>query len=282
VGPSSGEPEEEQPAQPRPAITITDEQLEEWVYGPGGADRARQRLESRLSSEIQQVDELSGLTPEQKKKLELAGRGDIKRLLDRAREKMAVIGRARGDPLQARAILVELQPLRVDLNAHVFGDGSMFAKTLTKTLTSEQRARREDMKRLASYRLRVQWVVFPLDKQLRLSQEQHRRFVAVIVAGTRPLKRYGEYDDDAVMLQASKLPEAKLRPIFDEAQWRKLCQRFDQARQMENILIENGYLPEQEPEVPRPAAVKEPAKRKTAKIPARVGAPPGSVSTGPD
>src|SRR5437867_3109060 len=74
------EPDEEQPAQPRPAVVPTDEVLNIWVFAlPGGAVTLRSRLESSLQREVSRVDQMYGLTPEQMKKLELAGRGDIKR-----------------------------------------------------------------------------------------------------------------------------------------------------------------------------------------------------------
>ena len=255
------EPREEQPAQPQPTLTITGELLEQWAFGPRGADGARERLESILASRIKWADQMYGLTSKQKQKLSVAGRGDIKRHFDRAREKMATIGHGRVDRWQARAIIQELH-LQANPNSDPFGQGSMLAKTLSKTLTSEQRARGEGKDRLAAYRLRVQWVIFPLDQQLRLNREQHRRFVAAIVEGTRPLERYGELEDDAILLQASWLPEHTLKPIFNDAQWCLLKERFNQAKQQQRFLHEQGYLHEG-PTITRPA-VPEQGVRRTA------------------
>jgi hypothetical protein len=109
----------------------------------------------------------------------------------------------------------------------------------------------------------VHWVVFPLDKQLRLSREQHRRFVATIVEKTRPLQRYGELEDEAILLQASELPEDTLKPIFTEAQWLMLRERFHQAKRQERILIEQGYIPEKQSAV-TPPAVPDPGARRGA------------------
>jgi hypothetical protein len=263
------EPGEEPPAQPQATFTITEEQWEQWVFGPGGAEGARERLESILASRIRWADERYGLTLEQKQKLSLAGRGDIKRQFDRAREQMAMIGRARADRLTDRAILLGLRLPQAEFRSDPFGPGSMLAKTLSKTLTSEQRVRGEGKDRLASYRLRVHWVVFPLDKQLHLSREQHRRFVAAIVEGTRPLERYGELEDDAILLQASELPKDTLKPIFTEAQWLLLRERFHQAKRQERMLIEQGYIPEKEPAITPPAVPQQAARRGAAG--ARIG-----------
>jgi hypothetical protein len=257
----AAEPGEGPPAQPQATFTITEEQWEQWVFGPGGAEGARERLEAILASRIKWADERYGLTPEQKQKLSLAGRGDIKRQFDRARERMAAIGRARVDRLQGGAILLELRRPQGELQSDSFGRGSMLAKTLEKTLTPEQRARGEGKDRLASYWLRVHWVVFPLDKKLRLSREQHQRFVAAIVEGTRPLERYGELDDEAIFLQASELPEDTLKPIFNDAQWLLLRERFNQAKRQERILIEQGYIPVKESAITPPAVREQGARR---------------------
>jgi hypothetical protein len=103
-----------------------------------------------------------------------------------------------------------------------------------------------------------------------LSKEQHRRFVAVIVEETRPLKRYGELDDAAVMWQASRLPVAKLKPIFDDDQWRLLGERFVRAKMLEKTLVAQGYLDMKEPAETQSSARKKDENRKPANV--RVGA----------
>ena len=44
------------------------------------------------------------------------------------------------------------------------------------------------------------------------------------------------------MFQMSRLPREKFRAVLDEAQCRELTVRFDQARRMESILVNEGYL----------------------------------------
>ena len=59
------------------------------AYGHGDPERARRRLESRLKSRIEQIDRACKLTQDQRSKLNVAGRGDIKRAFARAEELMA-------------------------------------------------------------------------------------------------------------------------------------------------------------------------------------------------
>src|SRR5438045_8245908 len=91
------DPEAEPLEQPPPGVAMTDEQFERSLFGRvGGADRARKRLESRLVWEIQRIDQIYGLGPEQKHKLEVAGQGDIKRFFDDLRKRGEMLDRARG------------------------------------------------------------------------------------------------------------------------------------------------------------------------------------------
>ena len=233
------EPEEAQPAER--AETVMGDPFAQWIYGPGGPDEARKRIESDLASAIHRADQMYRLTPEQKKKLELAGRSDTKRLFDRAEEAKEMLHRSPGE---IHRILKEFQPFPNQIQLDLFGKKSMFAKTLKTTLTSEQRTFHEQ-ERLAFYRSRVEWMVPQIHHRLRLSDEQRRRFVDAIVEGTRPLEKYGKYDFLALLFQASRLPEAKLKPIFDEAQWRLLRQEFDFVRRQEKFLAQQGCFSEQ-------------------------------------
>ena len=71
------DPEKVQPAEAEPRFVMTDAQFEQWMLGKAqGA--VRKDLQSRLDWEIKRCDRMYLLTPGQKKKLEVAGRGDMK------------------------------------------------------------------------------------------------------------------------------------------------------------------------------------------------------------
>ena len=81
--------EEEVPAQAvvnMNGFIINDAQFDQWVFGNMGvanAGVARNKLDSLLTLNVDDLERTCGLTPVQKKKLLLAGRGDIKRFFDR-------------------------------------------------------------------------------------------------------------------------------------------------------------------------------------------------------
>ncbi len=248
------EPDKEQLAEPE--FQMTDQQFEQWIFGKD-LSAAKTHLQSRLDWEINRADQMYRLTPGQKKKLEVAGRGDMKRLFDRFQEAKERLHLARGDFNQIGPILQELQAFQQAPHAYLFGTESMLAKTLKKTLTPQQIAAHEK----DIYQTRVEWMVTLLDTPLGLKAEQHRRFVTLIVEETPPLKRYGNFDYDAVMFQASKLPHDRLKRILDDAQLTKLLVRFKQARRMETILFGEGYLPTKPPGAERSAEAEDGSKR---------------------
>jgi hypothetical protein len=244
------EPEEEvQPQLPQQHVFVVNEpQFNQWAFGnAGNLDSVRDRLDSLLTLMIQDVDRTCGLSEAQKAKLRLAGRGDVKRFFDRVEEKRRKFQGTRHNQNDVGTIVQEIRTLGITLNAGLFGDDSFFSKTLRKTLSEEQAARYEEalrQKRQSRYRARVDSVVAMLGNTAGLSTRQRRRFAEVLLEETRPPRNYGRQDYYVVLLQAAKLPEAKIRPIFDDAQWRLLSRQFAQAKAMERNLKDNGYVPE--------------------------------------
>jgi hypothetical protein len=250
IGPSAraqdgADRDEEEPAQAL-AVFMTDEQFDRWVFPFGGAEKAAAQFKAQLSDKIRELDRMYDLTPEQKKKLQVAGNRDIQRFFDSVREKKAILDRPAENNVQLRSMVRELQMLRRSVLAEFpFGEGSLLAKTLKKNLAAEQGSRYNK----AFYRSRVEWIVDSSSLRLNLSREERGRFVALILEETPPLKRYGDYDAQAVIFQASKLPRAKLEPILGEAGLHQLRERFREVRPYVRGLLAEGYIDGGSPEV---------------------------------
>lgn len=234
---------------------VAEENFDQWVFGGGrNTASARSRLDSLLTLQVEEIDRTCGITPVQKKKLLLAGRGDVKRYFGRVEEKRRKFQLVRNDANKFQAFFQELQPFQHILQQGTFGDGSLFAKTLKHTLDDRQAARHEQdlrERRQFRYRAKVDLVIAMLDSAVGLTADQRRRLSKLLAEETRPPKKFGPQDYMVVMLQVSRLPEATLKPIFNEFQWRLLGLQFDYARAMEPTLRKNGYLPD-EPAKPRP------------------------------
>ena len=105
----------------------------------------------------------------------------MKRLFDRFDEAKQKLHQAGGDFNQVGPMLQEFQPFQQGQHAYLFGEESIFAKTLKNTLTADQIATHE-----GCVSDRVEWMVSLLDKALGLKADQHRRFVSLIVEETPP------------------------------------------------------------------------------------------------
>ena len=109
------------------------EQMDQWVFGRyGGSGGAHSKLDSSLLLRIQDLERTCGITEAQKMKLRLAGRGDIKRFFDRLEELKRKLQQGQNDP--NANIWQAIQPLQVELNTGLFGDDSLYAKTIKRTL----------------------------------------------------------------------------------------------------------------------------------------------------
>ena len=162
----------------------------------------------------------------------------MKRLFDRFEEFKKRVNRREGDLHVNGVDFQELQGAPEVLQRRSLRDDSMLAKTLKRILTPEQVAAHEKV----IYRSKVDLMVALLARAIGLNEDQHRRLATAIVEGTPPLMRYGSFNYDAVMLQASRLPRDQIKPILDAEQLGKILVRFEQAKRMENILIAEGYI----------------------------------------
>jgi hypothetical protein len=228
---------------------VDESNFDRWVFGNAvNAGQGRARLDNMLRMQIAEVDRGYSLTDAQKTKLELAGRGDIKRFFEAVDEKRRRFRTVQTDQQKFMAFYQELQPLQRRMNAAaMFGDGSFFSKALLKTLDGKQAVRYEESLRERQrfrHRSLTNLVVATIDNGAGLTADQRRRLLKLVQEETRPPKQTGPYDYQVVMLQLAKLPEEKVKPIFNEAQWRLVGTYFANARGMEPTLVQSGVLPD--------------------------------------
>jgi hypothetical protein len=220
------------------------DQMDQWVFGRlGGSAGAHAKLDSALLLRIEAVDRVCRITEVQKNKLRLAGRGDIKRFFDKVEALKRKFQQGQNDP--NANIWQEIQPLTIELNAGLFGDDSIYAKTIGRTLSPEQAARfqRQESERAAvRYHATIDWFISHLDKGLGMTEDQRRRFSELLASETHPPHQFGQGDYWYLMLQITRLPEAKVKPIFDEPQWRLLTHQFPQVKAMAQRLKLAGVV----------------------------------------
>jgi hypothetical protein len=230
-------------------LQIPEETFDQWIFGASrNASQGRKRIESLLTLQVESVERACELSDAQKGKLRLAGRGDMKRFYAGVEEARKRFREARQDPNKFNQIWQEIQPLQTKLNSGFFDDASLFYKVLKRTLDAAQTAeyeQREYERRKFRYETKIGLAIVMVENGMPLRDEQRQKFMKLLVEETEPPKKFGQsqYDYYVVMLKAAKLPESKVKPIFDDAQWRALSQQFAQAKGMEQTLRRSGIIP---------------------------------------
>ena len=195
---------------------------------------------------MESVDRHCDLSNAQKSKLELAGRGDIKRFFDEVEVVRKEFMKVRRDRQKFNQIHQKISPLQMKFNSGIFDDSSLLHKVLKRTLDTQQQAKYEQSeleRRRFRYQARVAMVVAMLEKGVPLLDEQRQKLIKLIGEETEPPRKFGQYDYYVVLYQASTLPEDKLKPIFDDAQWRALQVQLRQAKSMRRTLQKQMFIP---------------------------------------
>jgi hypothetical protein len=219
-------------------------QFDQWVFGEARAGPSK-RLETQLALQVESIGRLCGLSESQKQKLLLAGRGDTKRFLESTEAARKKFEAVRRDQNAFARAWQDIQPLQAKFNTGLFGAASLFHKVLRRTLDPGQLAqfeRQEAARRRFRYEAKIGLVVAALESGIPLRDEQRQKLIKVLLEETRPPNQFGQYDYYVVLYQAAQLGEEKLKPIFDDAQWRALTQLFAQMRGIEAHLKKIGVL----------------------------------------
>jgi hypothetical protein len=281
AGPARAQDEEEEDA-PAPAVQaarvvfMNDAQFDQWVFGNvsrGNASVARDKVDSLLTLLVDDLERSCALTAVQKKKLLLAGRGDIKRFFDRVEEMRKKFDKVKNDPNAVGMIWQEVQPLQTAFNAGLFSGESIFSKTIKTTLSPEQAAQHEKSERdrlLYHYWARVDLALELLNNSVGFTTEQREQLWKLLAEEARPPQRLGRNDYWAVLYQLGLLPEAKIKPIFDDLQWGLVSRQLAQAKGMGMWLKQNGFVPAESPASTPALPVAKPIA-KPAKLRAKSG-----------
>jgi hypothetical protein len=169
--------------------------------------------------------------------------------MDRVESIAAKIDDIATDASGLRILSAQMSDLEIALTSGLFSDGSLFAKTLVRTLDREQAVRYEKAlvhQNGQRYDRAVVSAVRSLQANLQLSYEQSEELTRVLRTEARPPKRFGRAADVALVLfQVSRIPEEKIKPIFDNGQWRILSRwiaAYKRGEGGEEVLERNGFI----------------------------------------
>ena len=263
----------------RQGFVLSDQQFDQWVFGGRGNSQAgRNNLDTVLALQVDEVARVCRLTGLQKKKLLLAGHGDIKRFFEKVDEKRRKFDELKTDRNKIGEIYQELLPLQQTFRSGLFSQGSFYAKTLKTVLSDEDKEKYQELLRQKNrfrYHATIEWVVAQLDQSVGFRAEQRKRLIELLLNETQPPDRYGQYDSYVVLYEAARIPADRLKGLFNDRQWALLQQSLNQGRGLERFLRAQGLLPAQNGKQVAAGflkALRQPA-RKEAELPANVFTP---------
>lgn len=246
AAPDDGEPPPVADAQINNGFMMDEANFDQQIFrGSGNAAAGRARINSHLKLKLDEVNRVCDLTEAQQKKLTLAARGDMKRFFDQVEEVRKKFLAVKNDPNGFNQIWQELSPLQQKQAAGLFGESSIYAKTLRKTLTDEQQAKYRivvEERRRFRYRATIEVSLTSLGNTVALRHDQHEALLKLLVEETQPPYLFGQYDNHLVMYRLAQLPVNKVKPLLDERQWKLLQQQFNQARGLEAHLVQSGII----------------------------------------
>jgi hypothetical protein len=217
-------------------VVVDEAHFDQWVFqGQGDANSVRQRIDSALILRIEVLHRVCEVTETQQQKLVLAAQGDIKRFFEQVEDVREKFRAVQNDPNAFNGIWQDIQPLQQKLARGLFGETSFFAKTLRKTLTTEQAAKYTanlEERRRYRYRVMVEVAFTALENRVPLRHEQHQALVALILDKTSPPHTFDQAAYNVVMHQLSTLPENEVRSLLTERQWELLKRHLGPFREM--------------------------------------------------
>jgi hypothetical protein len=237
------------------------------IYGAPGAGQPRAQLEAALLEKLEDADRDYALTADQKKKLLLAGQGDIKHFLDEAEEADRSLKRAASENDRAALNDSKRQIGRLHLRfaRGLFTPGSLFAKTLPKTITREQLANHDEAVRkfeAARYKESVAISLGKLVRVLDLSTDQHQQLAELMLTERPAPRKSGQSSHAYVMYQMSQIPKEKLQPLLQQPQWEMLDRLLRAWKDARPFLENDGFVFSDDPPVaPRAAQPAVPLRR---------------------
>jgi len=232
----------------QPVFILTPEILDQWVFSNvGNSAQAFSQIDTQVKLRIEAVDRVSSLSREQKLKLQLAADRDIKKFRDEYDQLKLKYQHTKQNPNNTTAVMTAIAPLKQQWEAGILGESSMLSKIIESTLTADQWAAYQ--KELAErtgyrYRAKIKLALTTLESSVPITVEQREQLERLLVAETKPPKKFGQFDTQVVLLQAANLPEAKFKNIFDDGQMKLLQQAFQQVKGMEPMLKQQEILPD--------------------------------------
>ena len=152
----------------------------------------------------------------------------------------------KNDQQKMQQIWQDISPLQTSLQAGLFYEDSLLVKSLPHTLTAEQLEHYDAIvreRRAFRHRAAIELTVALLEQNNPLRADQRRDLIALLTKQTKPARRLGQYEHFVIMIQLDRVPEEKLKALFDPMQWKVVKYQLNKIERMEPFLRQTGEWP---------------------------------------
>ncbi len=228
-------------------------QFDNWIFSRlGNSQNARKMLADRAQMEIDRIGFSTPLRESQIKKLRFAAQGDIKRFYDdvdkahrefHAMQDAGEIGQENINELYQIAA-----PLSQRLNKGIFAEESLLKKVARGCVDSDQAKQlrdQEERQRKLQSDVAITGFVATLGRQVPMTHVQREKLMTILTENVKLSDPGHQYVSYLLNYEMSKLPQPKLKAIFDEAQYKAIEKNFAQGIMMKANLKQMGLLDEE-------------------------------------
>ena len=229
----------------------------------------QQIIENQLKNKVQQLSSEYDLTEAQQSKLLLAGQWEAKQFandVDVLRQKYTS---SEGDIVEQQIVVKQAQTLQKQRRM-LFGNGSFLLKVMARTVTGEQLLKYQaalDNRLRLRHRSNVEGAIRDIERQVVIKISQQEMLVELLMSEIPPPTSANDYDEALVKYQFSRIPEQKVRPIFDEGQWPQVRQALDGFNELQTVLAQQGMIEEEAAKASKPATAPQQNKLPTDATP---------------
>ncbi|MFM7071107.1 MAG: hypothetical protein ACKO38_04850, partial [Planctomycetota bacterium] len=222
------------------------ENFENWIFSNvGGRSKSVNRIDDQMRLIIDSLQQLFGLSEQQRQRLELSGKGDIARFEQQVEQTRARFMEVRKDQERFNHIWNDIGPLQQKMQAPFFDDQSLLIKSIIGLLSGDQLEKYRDWqveRRRFHYQAKIELIVAEVEMYAPLTTEQRRKIVQLIAESGPPPKKRGQFDQVYVMYQMSVAPDDKWLAIIDKRQFDVFNKLRQQGRQYGQMLRQNGVV----------------------------------------
>lgn len=212
---------------------ITPETVETWVFHTSGRSGRRQ-MEDGLTNSLTTIERLVPISPAQRTKMELAGRGDIAIFFQQVDELKRSAPRGVVSIDLIRDLQRQASRLQTQLTAGVHGPDSLFQKTVRTALDRtqiEQIQARQQERLAAHHEARIDEIIARFARHADLTDEQRVAIRTLLSTRTVPPGQVGtilvRFDQGPFVRSVARIPSDEFLKIVDEKDRPKIGRLVD-------------------------------------------------------